>query len=65
MQFLVGVIKKVEELLIDHRVNFLAPADYSSGKELDGLVKRILDRMSVVDDLYERHRAQEKTIAGK
>lgn len=60
-----GNKKKVEELLIDHRVNFLAPADYSSGKELDGLVKRIIDRMSVVDDLYERHRAQEKSIAGK
>lgn len=59
-----GNKKKVEELLVDHRVNFLAAADYTSGKELDGLVKRIIDRMKVVDDLYEHHRAQERRIAG-
>lgn len=56
--------KKVEELLVDGRVDFLAPADYGAGKELEILVKRIIDRMSVVQDLYERHREQEGGVSG-
>jgi len=56
--------KKVEELLVDRRVDFLAPADYGPGKDLDVLVKRIIDRMSIVQDLYERHRSQQKAVSG-
>ena len=57
--------KKVEELLVDRRVDFLAPADYGPGKDLDVLVKRIIDRMSVVQDLYERHRSQQQSVSRK
>ncbi len=57
--------KKVEELLVDRRVDFLAPADYGPDKELDILVKRIIDRMCVVQDLYERHREQQQHVSGK
>lgn len=57
--------KKVEELLVDQRVDFLAPADYGPGKDLDVLVKRIIDRMSVVQDLYERHRSQQQSVSRK
>lgn len=56
--------KKVEELLVDRRVDFLAPADYGPGKELDVLVKRVIDRMSIVQDLYERHRSQQNAVSG-
>jgi len=56
--------KKVEELLVDRRVDFLAPADYGPGKDLDILVKRVIDRMSVVQDLYERHRSQQQSVSG-
>ena len=56
--------KKVEELLVDQRVDFLAPADYGPGKDLDVLVKRIIDRMSIVQDLYERHRSQQNAVSG-
>jgi hypothetical protein len=56
--------KKVEELLVDRRVDFLAPADYGPGKDLDVLVKRIIDRMSIVQDLYERHRSQQNAVSG-
>ncbi len=55
---------KVEELLVDRRVDFLAPADYGPGKDLDVLVKRIIDRMSIVQDLYERHRSQQNAVSG-
>ena len=37
--------KRCEELLAAGRVDFIAPADYSEGKELDGFVRIIIDRM--------------------
>jgi len=57
--------KKSEELLVDKRVDFLTPADYRQGKDLETLVKRIVDRICVVQDLYERHHTQELSIADK
>ena len=57
-----GQKQKVDDLLIHNRVDFISPADYSEGRELDQLVKRIIDRMSVVNDLVQRHSEQEKTL---
>jgi len=42
---------KVQSLLKNNRVNFIAPADYSEGKELDELVKDILIKISTEDKL--------------
>ncbi len=53
----------VEDLLLHQRVDFLASADYSEGRELDRLVKRVLDRMAVVNDLVESHLGQLRGIS--
>jgi len=53
---------KVEDLLIHKRVDFISLADYSPDQELDRLVKRIIDRMSVVNDLVESHLRQVKSF---
>lgn len=58
-----GLKHKVEELLLNRRVDFVAPADYSEGRELDRLVKRIVDRMAVVGDLVECHLEQVRDFA--
>ncbi len=58
-----GLKHKVEELLLNKRVDFVAPADYSEGHELDRLVKRIVDRMAVVGDLVEFHLEQVRDFA--
>jgi len=47
--------KRCEELLAAGRVDFIAPADYREGKELDGFVRIILDRM-LADIRYHRGR---------
>ncbi len=56
--------EKVESLLSDKRVDFIAPADYSEGSELDGLVKAIIAHMACGDALARKSRAQVK-LAGK
>ena len=42
---------KVEVLLRDERVNFICEADYTEGSELDEIIKLIIKKMSVVDEL--------------
>ena len=48
----------VEELLRDRRVDFVAPADYENGNELDGIVRNIIRKMAVVNELVETNRRQ-------
>ena len=48
----------VRELLTDGRVDFIARADYSEGKELDRMVKKIMAKMVATDELVELHRKQ-------
>ena len=43
--------KKAIKLLIDNRVNFALPADYREGKEIDKVVKTILDKIATERDL--------------
>jgi len=57
-----GQKQKVADLLIHKRVDFISLADYSPDQELDRLVKRIIDRMSVVNDLVESHLKQAKSF---
>lgn len=57
-----GKRKKVEDLLEHRRVDFVSEADYSAKGELDSLVRRIIDRMSVVNDLHDRHISQLRSI---
>lgn len=43
--------KKAMKLLVDNRVNFALPADYSENKEIDIVVKTILDKIATERDL--------------
>jgi 2-hydroxy-3-keto-5-methylthiopentenyl-1-phosphate phosphatase len=57
-----GQKQKVEDLLVHKRVDYVSPADYTEGRDLDSLVKRIIDKMSVVNDLMESHLQQLKSF---
>ena len=46
--------KNVETLLLDDRVNYITKADYSDQKELDIIVKQIIDKISVEDKLVKK-----------
>jgi phosphoserine phosphatase len=40
---------RAEKLITDKRADFIAPADYSSGKRLDGIVRIIIDKIAAND----------------
>ena len=48
----------VEELLARGRVDFIFPADYREGTDLDTTVKNIIRKMAVTDLLAEEHASQ-------
>ena len=52
----------VEELLYRGRVDFIFPADYREGTDLDKTVKNIILKMAVSDLLAEEHAAQCRQI---
>lgn len=56
--------KTAAKLLQEDRVNFITEANYSQGKELDEIVKTIIDKMSVVDRLTELNLKHKKSIQG-
>ena len=43
---------KAEKLLKEGRVNFLAPADYAEGKQIDQIIKAIIDKVAADRHLY-------------
>ena len=47
--------EKVNKMLRDNRVRYIAPADYSDGKELDRLVKTIVDKTAAYEELESKH----------
>jgi hypothetical protein len=49
---------KVKDLLIHNRVDFVTMADYSEGSELECITKKIIDKISIFDDLYSINRKQ-------
>ena len=57
-----GQKKKVEDLLVHSRVDFVSPADYSEGGDLDSLVRKIIDSMTVTNDLVESHLRQVRSF---
>lgn len=54
--------ENVENLLQNQRVDFIAPADYTEGSELDGLVKAIIAHISCGDFLARKNRDQLKRV---
>ncbi len=53
---------KVEELLIKDRVNFIFPADYSEGGELETTMKSIIRKIAICDTLTDINQNQLKSI---
>ena len=54
----------VEKLLADGRVDFISPADYREGMELDRTVRDILRKMTITDRLLEVNNRQLRSIGG-
>ena len=54
----------VEKLLADGRVDFIFPADYREGMELDRTVRDILRKMTITDRLPEVNNRQLRSIGG-
>lgn len=54
----------VEKLLADGRVDFIFPADYREGMELDRTVRDILRKMTITDRLLEVNNRQLRSIGG-
>ena len=54
----------VEKLLADGRVDFIFPADYREGMELDRTVRDILRKMPITDRLREVNNRQLRSIGG-
>ena len=54
----------VEKLLADGRVDFIFPADYREGMELDRTVRDILRKMTITDRLLEVNNRQLRSSGG-
>ena len=54
----------VEKLLADGRVDFIFPADYREGMELDRTVRDILRKMTITDRLVGGNNRQLRSIGG-
>ena len=48
----------VKQLLEENRVNFIAPANYNDGKELDSLIKDVIVKNAVVEKLITKSNKQ-------
>ena len=57
-----GKQAKVKDLILDQRVNFIEPADYSEGSQLDQITKDIIVKMAGVERLMEHTRKQMASI---
>lgn len=51
-----------DKLMLDKRVDFTAKADYRDNSDLVNIVKTILDKMKVVNELVSIHREIEKNL---
>ena len=47
--------ERVLKMLRDNRVRYIAPADYTDGSELDGLLKAIIDKTASYEVLETKH----------
>lgn len=51
------------ELLKDRRVDYTLKADYREGKELDSIVKNIIEQIAITSALVSKHREQIKRLS--
>ena len=52
----------VEDLLAKGRVDFIFPADYRAGTDLDATIRNIIRKMAIADALAEENAAQRRNI---
>lgn len=52
----------VKDLIIHGRVDFVVPADFTEGSELDDIVKDIILKMAMVDNLTKRSKEQIRKV---
>ncbi len=52
-----GNVQKVERMLKEGRIRYIAPADYSEGGELEELLKNIIDKTAAYERLENKHLA--------
>lgn len=52
----------VYKMMQQERIKYFAPADYSEGKELDSLVKAIIDRTKYNEELKSKHFSNKKEV---
>ncbi len=50
------------KLMHDQRVDYIAPADYAEGNKLERIVKKIIDKMAVENELKRLHNSQKRNI---
>ena len=60
-----GQKNKVTDLLLDDRVNYISPADYQEGSDLDSLVKCIIQEMQLSHTLLLKQRQQRQRESKK
>ena len=56
---------KVRDLLLDDRVNYICPADYQEGGDLDSLVKCIIQKMKLAHTLHLKYNQQRQRESKK
>ena len=54
----------VNKLLKEGRVNYTCPADYTNGSMLDTIVKKIIQKMAISQELINTHESQMKEVVG-
>ena len=45
-------------LLVDKRVDFIAPSNYNEGTEIDTIIKKTLDALKAINDIVDIHHGQ-------
>lgn len=50
--------ERCQKLLLENRVGFICPANYSKNSELETTIKTIIDKMKIADDLGREHEMQ-------
>lgn len=60
-----GEKQTAEKLLREKRVTFMCKADYSQDSQLESIVKKIIKKMAITDELEKLHQEQLNCINGK
>ena len=47
--------RKVHRMMRDRRIRYFAPADYTAGSPIEGLVRAIIDKTAAYEVLEEAH----------